>query len=253
MIMAAVMVPLLASSQVKQVFKVVDFETGKPIAGATSSLYGQKLVTDVQGVAVANLPADKKGAYLPVEQWRKEGLYYIGRLPSSYSLNYQTSDTIEFCMVETAKYRKELEEQAVRLYRYWYDDAVMEYINSMRDSIRKNPDRATALANAMVGATIDANNGTPLRWRYSDAEDINRYDMRWFEKPKFAEVLKVLRSGDVDSAVAMVRKHIDTTDNSRASLEWINLYRDLKALNLGTDKKMSGICDGIQGVLSGIV
>lgn len=223
---------LTSFSQVKQVFQVLHFDTKQPIEGATSSLYGQTLTTNAKGVAVANLPADKKGAYLPLEKWVKEGFTFNGRTPACFGLDFQTSDTIKFYMVEYSTYNKELDDLTLTLFRYWYNDAVMEYINTMRDSIQKNPDQTTSLAGNMIESIIDVK--SPVRLRRDDASDMNKYYMPEYENPVFAEVLKVLRSGDVDSAVAMVRKHIDTTDNSRANLEWINLYRDLKLLNLGT-------------------
>ena len=231
MTVAIVSVPFFTFSQVKQVFKVIDFDTRLPVADAKTTLFGQTLTTNAQGIAVANLSADKKGAFLPLEQWEKEGYTFTGRVPSSFGCDFQTSDTIQYYMVETSTYVKVLDDQTLTLFRYWYNDAVMEYINSMRDSIQKNPDETMSLVGSMIEAVMEVN--MPVRWRRLDAADIIKYYMPEYEKPVFAEVLKVLRSGDVDSAVAMVRKHIDTTDNSRANLEWIDLYRDLKTLNLG--------------------
>lgn len=224
---------LSTSAQVKQVFQVLHFDTKQPIEGATSSLYGQTLTTNAKGVAVANLPADKKGAYLPLEKWEKEGYMFTGRTPSSFGHDYQTSDTIKFYMVELDTYNKVADDQTLTLFRHWYDDAVMDYINSMRDSIQKYPDETLSLASSMVEAVMGVK--SPVRLRRDDAVDIIKYYLPEFEKPAFADVLKVLRSGEVDSAVAMVRKHIDTTDNSRDNLEWIDLYRDLKVLNLGSE------------------
>ena len=97
---------LTISAQVKQVFKVVDFDTKLPVAGATTMLYGQALTTNAQGVAVASLPADKKGAFLPLEQWKKEGLVYVGRAPESLFGLFQTNDTLKFYMTEKQQYRK---------------------------------------------------------------------------------------------------------------------------------------------------
>lgn len=233
---------LTATAQVKQVFQVLNFDTKQPIEGVTSSIYGQALTTNAKGVAVATLPADKKGDFLPLEQWRKDGLYYIGRAQSSYLKYYQTSDTLKFYMVETPKYRKAVEDQAVQLYRYWYNDAVLDYMNPMLDSIRKYPDKSKAVANDMIEATIESNRRAPLRWRYSDAEDINVYMLRLFDRPAFEEVLKVLRTGDADSAIAMVKKHIDTTDNSRENLDWINLYAQLQDLYTVSETE-DAVCD----------
>ena len=225
-----------ATAQVKQAFKVVDFNTKRPIAGATSSLYGQTLTTDAKGVAVANLSADQKGAYLPLEKWGMDGYALIGRAPVSYYKDFQTSDTIFFQMVPRQDIRKEQQELTVQFFRWWNDHYVMEYVNNVLKDIRDNPDEASSLAYSM---TEDAAN-TRLMFisRYRDADDINKYQLcEYYDNPAYADVLRVLRTGDVDSAVAMVKSHIDTTDNSRASLEWIDLFRTLKQLNMGTRDK----------------
>lgn len=224
---------MTASAQVKQVFQVLDFDTRQPVAGAVSSLYGQQLTTNAKGVAVANLTVDKKGAYLPLEQWKLDGYVQIGRTPESYYTEFQTTDTIKYYLAERDKYRKEVEDLSVQFYRFWYDDAVMGYLNEVKDSIRNHPDEGLTLDNDLVSAVMGT--GTQLWWRWLDVNnDVSRYACYMFEKPQFAEALRVLRAGDVDSAVAMVRRQIDTTDNSRANLEWISLYRKLKQLNLGT-------------------
>lgn len=224
---------MTASAQVKQVYQVLDFDTRQPIAGAVSSLYGQQLTTNAKGVAVANLTVDKKGAYLPLEQWKLDGYVQIGRTPESYYTEFQTTDTIKYYLAERDKYRKEVEDLSVQFYRFWYDDAVMDYLNKVKDSIRNHPDEGLTLDNDLVSAVMGT--GTQLWWRWIDVNnDVSRYSCYMFEKPQFAEALRVLRAGDVDSAVAMVRRQIDTTDNSRANLEWISLYRKLKELNLGT-------------------
>ena len=90
MTVAIISVPFFAFSQVKQIFKVVDFDTKQPVAGATTTLFGQPLTTNAQGVAVANLPADKKDAYLLLEQWKKEGYVYVGYAPESFFGFFQT-------------------------------------------------------------------------------------------------------------------------------------------------------------------
>ena len=139
-----------ATAQVKQVFKVVDFNTKRPIAGATSSLYGQTLTTDAKGVAVANLNADQKGAYLPLEKWVLDGYALIGRAPVSYYKDFQTSDTIFFQMVPRQDIRKEQQELTVQFFRWWNDHYVMEYVNNVLKDIRDNPDEASSLAYSMT-------------------------------------------------------------------------------------------------------
>jgi hypothetical protein len=227
------MLAVTVSAQVKQVFQVLDFNTKQPVVGATSSLYGQPLTTNAKGVAVATLPANKKGAYLPIEQWKMDGYTYIGRLPESFGKEWQTSDTIKYYMADNQKFRADRQGQTLQLFRYWYDDAVMEYLNDMRETMQENPDDVSTLANNVLEATLNAAAGTPFRWRRSDAADICHHDLYWFDKPVFADALRILRSGDVDSAVKIIRSHIDTTDNSQTSLEWIELYRIAKDLYIG--------------------
>ena len=78
-----------AFSQVKQVFQIFDIDTKKPLAGVTNTFYGQTVTTNAQGVAVVNMPADKKGDYLMYEDWQLDGYVYLGRIPESFFVQFQ--------------------------------------------------------------------------------------------------------------------------------------------------------------------
>ena len=228
MTVAMVSVPFFTFSQVKQVFKVVDFDTKHPVEGATSSLFGQKLTTNAQGVAEANLPADKKAAFLPLEQWGKEGFIYVGYAPESYFGFFQTKDTLNFYIAEKQKYRKEVLSVFEQLYRHFYQQKVIPPAQDFRDSINAKAASVSATANALVESTFRVKD--IIEMCISDASELQKYGSYQFDKPHFNEVLARARKGEVNEAVAMVKEHVRLDDNSRENLEWIDLYRFLRLL-----------------------
>lgn len=233
MTVAIISVPFIAFSQVKQVLKVVDFDTKLPVADVTTTLFGQTLTTNAQGVAVANLPADKKDAFLPLEQWKKDGYIYMGRAPESLFGFFQTKDTLKFYMVEKSKYRKEELRVFEQLFRHFYAENVMPTAQDFLDSIKANAASVPAKATALVESTFDIND--VVRTCYSDASDIQKYEFYLFDKPQFAEVLTRARKGEINEAVAAAKEHIRLDDNSRENLEWVELYCSLRSLDLSDE------------------
>ena len=232
MILAMAVAPWVAGAQVKQVFKVVDFDTKQPIAGATTTLYGQTITTDAKGVAVITLPADKKDAYLPMNDWSKEGYMHIGRMPESFYKHFQTKDTIKYYMADKQAYRKDAWEMFDNLYRFVYDTVIRFAARSYKDSIAKYPDETDEWAKDMLGTFWSFD--PMVKPCLSDAYDISRYGCYEYAEPKYAEPLRVLRSGDVNKAVEMAKSHVDTADNSRGNLEWTDFYRWMRSLELST-------------------
>ncbi len=236
------MLSFTAFPQVKQVFKVIDFDTKQPIVGATTKLYLQSpnakereltLTTNAQGVAVANLPADMKGEYLCMEDWKLAGYVYIGGVPETFYQMFQTKDTLKFYMAEMGKYRAEQLKTFESLYRFFYHDEILATTQQFKDELKAQPERTLALANNLVEAAYTPN--VNVRNCRADAGEINRYDLYRYDKPQFQEVITVLRTGDVNKAVAMAKSHIDMNDNSRENLEWIDFYRYLRFLEASTD------------------
>lgn len=234
--------PYFAFSQVKQIFQVFDFDTKQPVVGATTKLYVQSptakqreltLTTNAQGVAIATLPTDMKGEYLCMDAWRSEGYVYLDRTEESYFQLFQTKDTIKFYMVEMAKYRAEQLKTFESLYRFFYNDEVLATTQQFKDEIKAQPERTLALANNLVEAAFTPN--INVRNCRADEGEINRYDLYRYDKPQFQEVIAMLRTGDVNKAVAMAKSHIDMKDNSRQNLEWVEFYRYLKLLEASTD------------------
>lgn len=231
-----------AFPQVKQVFKVVDFDTKQPLTGAKARFYVQSpnakdrevtLTTNAQGVAVVTLPADMKGEYLCLDDWELAGYTYIGGAPETYYQMFQTKDTLKFYMAEIGKYRAEQLKTFENLYRFFYNDEILATTQKYLDNMKAQPERANTLTNSLIEASFTPN--TNVRNCFEDAGSISRYDFFRYDKPQFQEVITVLRSGDVNKAVAMVKSHIDLKDNSRENLEWIELYRYLRFLDASTD------------------
>lgn len=240
-------------AQVKQVYKVIDFDTKQPVAGATTRVYGQKITTDAKGVAVATLPADKKDAFLLMEdEWTKDGYFQIGHAPESFYVYFQTKDTVKFYMAEKKAYRAEARAMFDALYGFLYDTVIRYTSKVYMDSIAKYPEQTSVLAQDWLRSFWQLN---PMaKPCISDAYSISYYgcyeydklasdemkrlvassDVNDLKKTTYGKVLEVLRSGDVNMAVEMAKERIDLTDNSRANLEWIDFYRWLRSLDLST-------------------
>ena len=92
------------------------------------------------------------------------------------------------------------------------------------DSIAKNPEQTNGLAQEWMRTfwTLDP----IVRPCLSDAYDISRYGCYEYTAPKYTEVLRVLRSGDVNKAVEMAKEKVDLTSNSRENLEWSDCKYD---------------------------
>lgn len=224
-----------AFSQVKQVYQIFDFDTKKPLAGVTNTFYGQTVTTNAQGVAVVNMPADKKGDYLVYEDWQLDGYIYLGRFPESFSVQFQGKDTVKGYMVEASKYRAAIDKAFEALYRLSYEQDVMPVSNKFAEDVKTYPDKAVTLGSNLVDASLSRD--PVVRNCYEDADNINIYDLYDYTNPQFDEVKQMLQTGDVNKAVEMAKQHVDLTDNSRSSLEWIDFYRDLRDLEFSTEEE----------------
>ena len=230
---AMVLTPFFVFPQVKQVIKVVNFDTKQPIVGATTTLFGQTLTTNAQGVAVAILPAEKKGAFLPIDYWKLDGYVYIGRTEESLYKFFQTKDTLKIYMVELPAYRREMDSISANLFRFRFQNEVLPSSQAFRDSLKSNPDQAMMFADNLIEAAFeDVSNVEMCR---SDASVINRFMFYEYDKPAYREILQVLRSGDVNRAVAMAKEHVHLDDNSPENLDWISFYLALRNLDLASD------------------
>lgn len=234
---AAALMPFCAFAQVKQVFQVLHFETKQPIQGAKAQLnvgpQNEKqnvltLTTNAQGIAVANLPADMKGGYLDMDAWKLDGFLNLGRAPEFVYSCFQTKDTIRYYMVEKQTYRKEKLDVFEQIFRYHYLEDMVSVSQMFRDTIKAQPELTKTYVNQLIEATFD--NVNTVSDCYEDAASVNKYDFTYYNEPQFSEVLTLLRAGNVNKAVEIVKSHIDLQDNSYNNLKWIDLYRDVMML-----------------------
>jgi len=224
-----------ASAQVKQVFKIVDFETRKPVAGATTTLFGQKLTTDAKGVAVANLPADKKGEFLPMNDWYVSGNEVIIRAPESEYIVYQTADTIKYFMVSHKVWRAVRREMFEKIYELGYDTTTRASSRRLKDSLDKYIAMGSAYVDALVRSTFQS--GHYVHDYYQDASSINKYQLLKYNPVTYKEALDLLAAGNVNGAISVARKHISMDDNSAENLGWIELYLSLRDLNAADESE----------------
>ncbi len=245
-LMMAVMtvVPFCVFAQVKQVFQVLHFETKQPIQGAKTQLYvgpqNEKqnvlaLTTNAQGIAVANLPADMKGGFLDLDAWKLEGFLSLGRAPEFIYSYFQTKDTIRYYMIEKQTYRKEKLDVFEQIFRYHYLEDMVPVSQMFRDTVKAHPELAKNNVNRLIETTFD--NVNMVGDCYEDAASVNKYDFSYYDEPQFAEVLQLLRTGNVSKAVEIVKSHIDLKDNSYNNLRWIDLYRDIMMLEYAPESE----------------
>ena len=241
---AAALMPFCAFAQVKQVFQILHFETKQPIQGAKTQLYvgpqNEKqtvftLTTNAQGVAVANLPADMKGSYLAMDGWKLDGFLSLGRTPECAYSYFQTKDTIKYYMVEKQTYRKEKLDVFEQIFRYHYLEDMVSVSQMFRDTVKAHPELTKTHVNQLIEASFD--NVNTVSNCYEDAASVNKYDFTYYNEPQYSEVLSLLRTGNVNKAVEIVKSHIDLTDNSYNNMKWIDLYRVIMMLDYAPEEE----------------
>lgn len=221
-----------ASAQVKQVFKVVSYPEGKPLAGATLTLDGNVLKTNAKGVAVATLPESRRGDYLPMEDWILDGYFDIGS-PKSGVGYFQGNDTIFRYMVKESDYREAQTERFTKYFQRAYNGEA-EQMLSYADSAKLHPDNADEYAQLLMdyGTHIFT---TTIRRYYRDAIRTSPYVLSRMREEVSKAAEPFLQEGDVKGAVAAVKALVKANDISRENLETIDNYLAFKDLNLASD------------------
>lgn len=218
-----------ASAQVKQVFKVVSYPDGKPLAGATNSLYGNSLKTNVQGIAVATLPEERKGDYLAMGDWILDGYLDIGLL-KKVDVPFQGKDTLYTLMVNEKEYREAQTDLFLKYFRRAYNTEV-EQMMAFSDSARIHPENSDAYAQTLIGYASHIFT-TAIRQYYKDAVRTTPYVLsRMCEEVRMA-VEPFLQEGDLNGAASAVKALIKKDDVSRENLERIDDYLHFRDLNL---------------------
>ena len=217
---------LSGTAQVKQLFKVVDVTTGKPLSDATMTIYGQTLQTNAKGVAVITLPADRKGAYIAQEKWYKEGYVELSNFASYRHRTLQSSDTLFSYQIPEELFRQEMTEIFMKLYT--------QDIDTLQKNIRRvyaeNKDDAEGLKHFAQSLFDDA---AGLMNGNADADLSDAFDIvnMLYNDPQLpADIRQALRDCNINKAVSLARKQIKADDVSLENLTNIARYLDLKTL-----------------------
>ena len=221
---------LSGTAQVKQIFKVADATTGKPLADATLTLYGQTLQTNAKGVAVATLPANLKGEHLIIDWWQLDGyspLNNMGRYPVN---ELQTSDTLFYYMIPESLYQKGVTDVFMKL----IDKNMAAITKDVKEAYAESKDDPELLNefNQRMFSTIGTLNDYALAY-LSDAMDIT--NTLYNDRTMPAEMKDMLRNGKINEAVKMALEQIVPNDRSFENLVRIARYLDLRTLYSETE------------------
>lgn len=230
---------ITTNAQVKQIFKVIEYDSKKPLAGASTTLYGETITTNEKGVAIVNLPEHRKGDYLALNTWNLDGYTDLGRTEESLYKYNQTPDTLKFYLVKDELFKQEFDKFFIALFDKWFDEKYSAYAQPLIDQLKSSRENSLNFANELINFA-HSDNYSAVNC-FNDAFDANFYELYEYNSPIFKEVIQSLYSGNIDKAIEIAKGKIDKNSTSRENELWINLYRKLHYLNFSpkTDELLS--------------
>ncbi len=224
---------LSADAQVRQTFRVLDFSSGKPVGGAHSELYGTKLTTDANGIATAVLAGDKKGAFLPIRDWQREGYRFFGAAENSMYKYLQTKDTITHYIINKEEYYNNLDRLTDSIFSFWYRNSYLEGNRPLIDSALYFGINGARFANVLYGnCFIDNNMAEKCA---SNAKEIyNPMFLKVFNS-EYPEIVGRLFAGDINGAVSEAGRRINQNGIADINPTLSDLYRYLRYLDFQSD------------------
>lgn len=222
-------------SQVAQIYQVLEYPSKKPLQGVTSTLYGQNLRTDANGIAVVTLTSDKKGKFMPLKNWQSPDYHCLGRTEECFNKYLQSDDTLKYYMVDKKQYWDETNKIYETLFNKWYANEYLALARHYIDTIKKCKTDNYNLVEEYIQysfAESYAQNGCA-----TDAEALNPFANFEYDKPYLKNVLDTLYSGNIEKAIETVEDKIDKNGNSALEDQWIELYRTLRYLKYPVDKE----------------
>lgn len=224
-----------SNAQIRQIFKVIEYDSKKPLAGATNTLYGETITTNEKGIAIANLPEHRKGNFLALSSWHLDGYTFLGRTDESLYKYHQTTDTIKFYLVKDELFKQEYDNFFIVLFDKWFNGHYLANAQYFIDSLKKSEENRTNIANKLINYAYSDNYAVVNC--FNDAVDANFYDLYEYNSPIFKEAMQSLFSGNIDDAIEIAKSKIDKNSTSRENELWIDLYRRLRYLDFSTEKE----------------
>ncbi len=230
----------VATAQVKQIFKIMEYPTNRPLAGAACTYYGQTITSNAKGVAVLNLSADRKGDFIPREPWILDQYTYLGRNGfESNNQYFQSRDTIRLYMMKTSDYDAEV----LGLFKKYFDFAYHTAAQTMlafNDSLAKHPERDEHYAQHLMNSATESYYQL-VDDAFFDAASTHPNRLSLYSPDIQKGITEILRSGDVNRAVATAKAQILPNDTSFANLQRIAFYLTLRDLKLATQDTQSTV------------
>lgn len=214
----------VATAQVRQTVKVMDYGTGQPMAGVQVTCGGQTQTTNAKGLAIFTYAGKAYGDYLDMDiQLRKTGFISVGRDWNSRKLatDVLTKEPIVLHMVKAERYSAELERLFDSLFLFRYREIYLPLLEQAAAEAADDPGEAIEWAKSFVSWNLYDNAWKTL---YEIADDINPLCMHYIDSNLRKTCEKALSDGDLKGCLALARAQIADNDSSEENLQRIYYY-----------------------------
>ena len=226
----AMMLCGVASAQVRQIFKVLDYGTGKPLSGVTIECCGQTLSTNAGGVAVFSSKKHKYGDFMDLGKVRKENYALLGKAWKNMKDYALTKDSVLIYMVDHRRYNTERENLFDSLCMYFYRNSVVPKFREIT-----NMTIMSGETDELAGQLMDLNQFEGLRDLYRKiANSVNPLDRCFIDKDVRKDCEALLLRGDIEGCVEKARNQIVDGDMSDKNLQRIDYYLAVRDANNDT-------------------
>ena len=214
----------VATAQVRQIFKVLDYGTGKPLSGVSIECCGQTLTTNAGGVAVFSSKKLKYGDFMDLGKVLKENYYNLGRAWKNRKNDLFTKDSVLIYMVDSKRYNTERENLFDSLFMNYYRNDIVPKIREL-----------TAMAyisnetDYVAGQLIGLDQFERVRELYRRiANVLNPLEMFFFDKDVRKDCEALLLKGDISNCVEKTKSQIVEGDASDKNMQRIAYYLIVK-------------------------
>ena len=213
-----------ANAQVRQIFKVIDYSTRKPLAGATFECNGQKLTTNASGVAVFTSKKHKYGDYCETGYIKAEGYVSIGPRWKNRKSDLLCKDTIIYYMADAKQFFDERERVFDSLFMFKYRNEFVPSLEQASYMLYFGTD-ADELCNQLKSQEYF----TEARdLYYTTASNVHPLSLYYIDKEIRRPCEEYLLRGDAEKCLQTAKNQIVEGDNSDKNLQRIDYYLALR-------------------------
>ncbi|MCR5555163.1 MAG: hypothetical protein K6F29_06495 [Bacteroidales bacterium] len=227
LIVALVLAANISLAQVKQHYKVVDYETGKPLSGVQINFEKQTAVTNAKGIAVLVFADKHYGDFI-------ENNYLILKFPeyvdlgpnwkSRFSAKLLNKDTMVWYMMRADLYYAERDRIFDSLFAHIYRNDYLNYVDTINKEMDKNPEKTLDYLNEIISANL-YNWG---KYLHDIVSEINKFSMYYINSDIRRECEQALSQGDLKQCLELAKSQIVANDNSDINLQRIFYYLTIR-------------------------